>query len=55
MASSVVQVEDFCQLVARYGNGIAPIEVTEAEPVVIGRGPLTEISDELCSEAQVSK
>ena len=54
MASSIVQVEDFCQLVARYGNGIAPIEVTESEPVVVGRGSLTGISDELCAEAQVS-
>lgn len=49
-----VQVEDFCQLVARHGTGIAPIEVKEGEPLVLGRGSLTGVSDEQCSESQVS-
>ena len=50
----IVRVEDFCQLVPRYGGGIAPIEVKESEPVLIGRGSTTAITDERCQESQVS-
>ena len=53
MASlQVVETEDFCQLIAN-DNSYSTVELEDKKPVVLGRGPLTAISDEHCSKAQV--
>ena len=52
MASlQVVETEDFCQLIAN-DDSYCTVELEDKKPVVLGRGPLTAITDECCSKAQ---
>lgn len=43
----------FCELLP-VGGDHSKIELADAEPLVIGRGPLTSITDQKCSRQQVS-
>lgn len=56
MANAVggkVELEEFCQLISST-NSHPPISVHHLQPTVIGRGPLTLITDKKCSRNQVS-
>lgn len=54
MAGTEEAGERFCELMPVGGGDHAKIELRDSEPVVIGRGPLTTITDQKCSRHQVS-